>query len=114
MADMLRHDWVEQPTFAITLSGVVVGLVALTFSADNQIALLGYGIHREHRGLGLTGEAVSAVLAEAFSVAGHPSSQPPYDTFWGSRYAILEDPDGNHVGLMSPPEDARRRAPPDI
>jgi uncharacterized glyoxalase superfamily protein PhnB len=24
------------------------------------------------------------------------------DTFWGARYAVIEDPDGNHVGLMSP------------
>jgi predicted enzyme related to lactoylglutathione lyase len=41
-------------------------------------------------------------------------SQPPYDTFCGARYAILLDPDGNYVGLMSPPDPARRSAPPDI
>jgi len=45
---------------------------------------------------------------------GHPSTQPPYDTFWGSRYAIVEDPDGTHVGIMSPPEPSRRSAPPEI
>ncbi len=45
---------------------------------------------------------------------GHHSSQPPYDTFWGSRYAIVEDPDGNHVGVMSAPDPDRRTAPPDI
>ncbi|TMA34247.1 MAG: glyoxalase [Deltaproteobacteria bacterium] len=45
---------------------------------------------------------------------GHPSAQPPYDTFWGARYAILEDPDGNHVGVMSPSDPARRTAPPEI
>ena len=45
---------------------------------------------------------------------GHGSSQPPYYTFWGSRYAIVVDPDGNHVGLMSPPDPAHRGAPPRI
>jgi uncharacterized glyoxalase superfamily protein PhnB len=38
--------------------------------------------------------------------------QPPYDTFWGARYAIVEDPHGNHVGLMSPSDPARKSAPP--
>ena len=45
---------------------------------------------------------------------GHESAQPPYYTFWGSRYAIVADPDGNHVGLMSPPDRAHRAAPPSI
>ena len=45
---------------------------------------------------------------------GYPGAQPPYDAFWGSRYAVVEDPDGNHVGLMSPRDDARRSAPPDL
>ena len=45
---------------------------------------------------------------------GHPSSQPPYDTFWGSRYAIIEDPDGNHIGVMSAPDPSRRGPPPEL
>ena len=45
---------------------------------------------------------------------GHESAQPPYYTFWGSRYAIVADPDGNHVGLMSPPDRAHRGVPPNI
>ena len=45
---------------------------------------------------------------------GHRSSQPPYDAFWGARYAIVEDPDGNHIGLMSESDANRRGAPPDI
>ena len=43
---------------------------------------------------------------------GHSVSQKPYNTFWGSRYAILEDPDGNQVGLMSAPDPSLRSAPP--
>jgi uncharacterized glyoxalase superfamily protein PhnB len=45
---------------------------------------------------------------------GYRSAQPPYDAFWGSRYAIVEDPDGTHVGLMSPRDPARGSAPPEI
>ena len=48
----------------------------------------------------------------ALTAAGSPSQQAPYDTFWGSRYAIVEDPDGNAVGLMSEPDPARRVPPP--
>jgi ribosomal-protein-alanine N-acetyltransferase len=68
VADLLRRDWHSQPAWAITRSGVVVGLVSLAFSAQHRIALLGYGIHKDHRGLGLTEEAVRAVLGEAFAV----------------------------------------------
>ena len=34
--------------------------------------------------------------------AGHRGQQPPFDAFWGARYAVVEDPDGNAVGIMSP------------
>jgi uncharacterized glyoxalase superfamily protein PhnB len=43
--------------------------------------------------------------------AGHRGVQPPYDAFWGSRYAIVADPDGNHVGLASPPDHGASRWP---
>ncbi|MQA25546.1 MAG: hypothetical protein GEU94_08745 [Micromonosporaceae bacterium] len=39
------------------------------------------------------------------------SGQPPYDAFWGSRYAIVIDPDGNEVGLKGPVNDQRRYEP---
>jgi predicted lactoylglutathione lyase len=44
--------------------------------------------------------------------AGYASQQAPYDAFWGSRFAIVEDPDGNAVGLMSPSDDAFRSDTP--
>jgi catechol 2,3-dioxygenase-like lactoylglutathione lyase family enzyme len=43
--------------------------------------------------------------------AGYRGQQPPYDAFWGARYAIVEDPDGNAVGIMSPPDPAHRSGP---
>jgi catechol 2,3-dioxygenase-like lactoylglutathione lyase family enzyme len=44
--------------------------------------------------------------------AGYASQQPPYDAFWGSRFAVISDPDGHAVGLMSAPEEAYKAAPP--
>ena len=46
--------------------------------------------------------------------AGYKGLQPPYDAFWGARYAVLEDPDGLAVGLMSPISEDQRSAPPDV
>ncbi len=54
--------------------------------------------------------AVDAVF-ERLTAAGYPVRQPPYDAFWGARYAIVEDPDGNAVGLMGPVDRARGYVP---
>jgi catechol 2,3-dioxygenase-like lactoylglutathione lyase family enzyme len=45
------------------------------------------------------------------TAAGYIGRQPPYDGFWGARYAIVQDPDGNDVGLMSPIDPERRYTP---
>ncbi|MDX6234855.1 MAG: hypothetical protein QOH68_3983 [Nocardioidaceae bacterium] len=44
--------------------------------------------------------------------AGYPSQQDPFDAFWGARYAVVTDPDGNPVGIMSPSDPAFQSAPP--
>jgi uncharacterized glyoxalase superfamily protein PhnB len=44
--------------------------------------------------------------------AGHAGHLEPIDAFWGARYAVVRDPDGNHVGIMSPQDEARSSAPP--
>jgi len=59
-----------------------------------------------------TREAVDARYAE-LTAAGYPGRQPPFDAFWGARYAIVADPDGNDVGLMSPIDESRRTWPPE-
>jgi uncharacterized glyoxalase superfamily protein PhnB len=46
--------------------------------------------------------------------AGYRGLQEPYDALWGSRYAIIEDPDGVAVGLMSPVSADKRSPPPDL
>ena len=56
-----------------------------------------------------TRRAVDAAYAK-MTRAGYKGLQPPFDAFWGARYAIVADPDGNPVGLMSP-VDAKKRSP---
>jgi catechol 2,3-dioxygenase-like lactoylglutathione lyase family enzyme len=56
-------------------------------------------------------EAVDELYDE-MTAAGHTGRQPPFDAFWGARYAVVDDPDGNNVGLMSPIDPSRRSAPP--
>ena len=49
----------------------------------------------------------------ALTAAGYEGRQEPYDTFWGARYAVVADPDGNDVGIMSPLDASRRSWPPE-
>jgi uncharacterized glyoxalase superfamily protein PhnB len=58
-----------------------------------------------------TREAVDQRYQELTS-AGYRGRQPPFDAFWGARYAIVADPDGHDVGLMSPVDESRRTWPP--
>jgi uncharacterized glyoxalase superfamily protein PhnB len=49
---------------------------------------------------------------KSLTSAGYRGLQPPLDAFWGARYAIVEDPDGIAIGLMSPIDPARKTPPP--
>ena len=59
-----------------------------------------------------TRDAVDATYA-ALTRAGHAGVQGPYDAFWGARYAVVRDPEGNSVGLESPTDDGKRSWPPE-
>jgi uncharacterized glyoxalase superfamily protein PhnB len=60
-----------------------------------------------------TRAAVDEVYAD-LTAAGHKGLQEPWDAFWGARYAIVEDPDGIAVGLMSPISAKHRTPPPEV
>ena len=60
-----------------------------------------------------TRDDVDAIYRD-MTAAGHRGLQPPVDAFWGARYAIVEDPDGIAVGLMSPIDAARKSPPPEV
>ena len=66
-------------------------------------AVLGFGL--------ATRGAVDATYAKLVA-AGYAGQQRPYDAFWGARYAVVADPEGNAVGLMSPIDSALKSAPP--
>ena len=72
-------------------------------SGGSSRALIGFSLP--------TREAVDRQYGELVA-AGYEGRQPPYDAFWGARYAILADPDGQDVGLMSPMSENHRSWPP--
>jgi predicted lactoylglutathione lyase len=45
---------------------------------------------------------------------GATELKPPWDAFWGSRYAVVRAPGPLCLGIMSEPETSRRTAPPPI
>jgi catechol 2,3-dioxygenase-like lactoylglutathione lyase family enzyme len=58
-----------------------------------------------------TRDEVDRLVAD-LTADGVVLQQPPFDAFWGARYAVVSDPDGNAVGIMSPVDPARRSAHP--
>ncbi|HWD53854.1 MAG TPA: VOC family protein [Acidimicrobiales bacterium] len=58
-----------------------------------------------------TRQEVDALVA-AMAADGVPVQQEPFDAFWGARYAVVTDPDGNGVGIMSPIDPATRSEAP--
>lgn len=71
---------------------------------DREGVVLGFRVTERD-----TVDAIYTRLTEA----GHVGQQPPYDAFWGARYALVADPAGNSVGIMSRPDPDRRTRPPD-
>lgn len=47
-----------------------------------------------------TPDRVDAVYA-TITDAGHEGYLAPFDAFWGQRYAVVHDPDGNGVDLYA-------------
>ena len=39
---------------------------------------------------------------EELTSLGYEGHKPPWDAFWGQRYAVVHDPDGNGVDLFAP------------
>lgn len=91
-------------------SGLDVDLDSTTFARDwdegwpgGSGIVLGFSVSSR--------EEVDDLVA-ALAADGVPVQQPPWDAFWGARYAVVCDPDGNAVGIMSPVDDGFRRPQP--
>lgn len=67
--------------------------------------VIGFGVESPER--------VDALYNDLTS-AGYRGSQPPFDAFWGARYAVVEDPDGNGIGFTGPIDAARKYWPPSV
>ncbi len=65
-------------------------------------------------GLGVASREEVDRLYGEMTAAGHRGLQGPYDAFWGARYAVVEDPDGIAVGLMSPKSAEHRSPAPEV
>ena len=66
----IEEPWEKFPTFAVVLEGKLIGTVNLAIDANNQIAMLGYAISREHWGQGIATEAARAAVAWGFRTFG--------------------------------------------
>jgi catechol 2,3-dioxygenase-like lactoylglutathione lyase family enzyme len=105
-------DWDRHHRTATQPDGIDLDLDSIEFArqwnrgwpeaAGGRTGVLGFRVDAR--------ETVDATYEDLVS-AGYTGQQPPYDAFWGARYAIVEDPDGNAIGLMSPIDPARRSTP---
>lgn len=107
----------EPPWDALHRSGQAPGGLSVDLDAEHFAAKWNAGHPGGSRvvvGFSLeTRDEVDATFRD-MTDAGYKAQQEPYDAFWGARYAVLEDPDGNSVGLMSPPDPTLASAPPAI
>lgn len=93
---------------ARTPGGIDIDFDSVTFARhwdrgwNGGMGVLGFKVESRER--------VDQIYAD-LTGEGYRAQQEPYDAFWGARYAVVEDPDGNAVGIMSPIDPERRGDP---
>jgi catechol 2,3-dioxygenase-like lactoylglutathione lyase family enzyme len=90
-----------------------VGGTALEFDNPPMVRIYAGDVGGASAVLGFaypSAEDVDAACAR-IAAAGHTVVKQPHDAFWGARYAIVQDPDGNLVGLMGPRDRSRGYVP---
>jgi uncharacterized glyoxalase superfamily protein PhnB len=103
------------------LHAVVRASSEITLEIDNEfLARIYHAGHRRSQnnapvviGLSLGSRPEVDETYSRLVAAGYAGRQPPFDAFWGARYAIVADPEGNDVGLMSPVDEAKKSWPPE-
>ena len=70
-----------------------------SFDPDWQPPAHGYRMSLAFR---LASPAEVDALYSALVDKGYEGHKAPWDAFWGMRYAVVHDPDGNGVDLFSP------------
>jgi uncharacterized glyoxalase superfamily protein PhnB len=113
---LLGVEIADGPPGEIRHADIPFGDVAMHLDNDHLAGLYNAGFRTRPTRvvLGFAVESRDEVDAlHAHMVAGgYESRQVPYDAFWGARYAVVADPDGNDVGIMSPSDDTMRSWPP--
>jgi RimJ/RimL family protein N-acetyltransferase len=59
----MSEDWRQWPTFAVVLSGRLIGTANIEVDHEHRVAMLGYAIGSQWWGQGLAVEAARAVIA---------------------------------------------------
>jgi catechol 2,3-dioxygenase-like lactoylglutathione lyase family enzyme len=59
------------------------------------------GGHRLNIAFGCDDAAEVDAVHDSLVAAGYESHHAPWDAFWGQRYAVVRDPDGNPVDLFA-------------
>ena len=104
-----QADWSSHHRTAVMAEGIDLDFDSVEFARQRDSGWPG----SKGVGVGVLGFRVSSrqavdQLYGDLTGAGYHGQQPPYDAFWGARYAIVEDPDGDAVGIMSPTDPQRR------
>jgi uncharacterized glyoxalase superfamily protein PhnB len=111
--EMKVPEWAPHHANGVTTNGVRVEFDSIAFAKQWNP-----GLHEAKLGSATlpffhasSREEVDRMHARMIA-AGYRSQQAPTDAFWGARYAVVEDPDGNAVGVMSAIDELKRRPPP--
>ena len=93
-----NEDHVEYKMSGIRLAWDTIGVVKM-FDPDWTPPS---GDHRMSLAFLCTSPAEVDETYKRITALGYHGHKPPFDAFWGQRYAILHDPDGNSVDLFVP------------
>jgi uncharacterized glyoxalase superfamily protein PhnB len=84
------------------------GAVRIAFDTEETITSFDPGWSRPHSGghsVALAFDCESPANVDAawtdLTGAGYEGHLPPWDAFWGMRYAVVHDPDGTPVDLFA-------------
>jgi catechol 2,3-dioxygenase-like lactoylglutathione lyase family enzyme len=103
--DMTRTAPQWQPHHRSSRAGIDLDFDSVRFARDWNTGSTGPAVVL---GFKLPSRQGVDTLCERLRGEGYRVQQDPFDAFWGARYAVVEDPDGNPVGLMSPIDPERR------
>ena len=104
----------HEPHVALELDGgfeLSFGTVALTRGYDPAFAEPRGGSPNSLQLSVDRREDVDRIYGE-LTRAGYAGHLAPHDAFWGARYAVVDDPDGNVVGFQSDVDPAKRSEGP--